>query len=67
MTATEAQQLGYRVIAASHFEVGLVQHDQGIRTWFSQSFDCRMPTLDHPLIQEAIRVNEEHNKIFKQQ
>lgn len=59
MTAKEAYQKGYRVIAASEFEVGLTKNDKGLRTWFSQEFDCKIPSLDHPVIQHAIRLQEE--------
>lgn len=58
MTAQEARDLGYAVVAASPFEVGLVKNGQGIRTWFNESFPGEMPTLDHPLIQTAININE---------
>ena len=59
MTTQESKKIGYKVIAASPFEVGLVKNGKGIRTWFSQSFDGKLPTMDHPKIQEAIRINEE--------
>lgn len=58
MTIEEAEKLGYQVVMASPFEVGLVKNGQGIRTWFSQSFDMKLPTLDHPKIQQAIEINE---------
>lgn len=54
----DAAALGYKVIAASAFEVGLVRNGQGVRTWFAQDFDGAMPTLEHPKIQEAIRATE---------
>jgi len=54
MTIQEAEKLGYRVIKASPFEVGLIKGEIGIRTWFCQDFDRRLPSLDHPIIQEAI-------------
>ena len=67
MTIQEAEKLGYEVIAASPFEVGLVKNGKGIRTWFSQSFDWpgvkswsgKLPNLDHPEIQRAIAITEE--------
>ena len=55
---------GYEVVAASHFEVGLIKDGKGVRTWFCQDFDGKLPTLDHPKIQEAIRINEENEKLF---
>lgn len=68
MTSQEAHDLGYRVIAASPFEVGLIKvtglacdqpkGERGVRTWFCQDFDHRLPSLDHPKIQEAIRIHE---------
>lgn len=62
MTAKEAKALGYEVVAASNFEVGLVKNGRGIRTWFCQDFDRKLPSLDHPLIQEAIRITEEMDR-----
>lgn len=59
MTAEEAKAMGYEVVAASSFEVGLLKNGRGVRTWFCQDFDRKLPPLDHPLIQEAIRINEE--------
>lgn len=59
MTKEEAEKLGYKVIAASPFEVGLVKNDKGIRTWFCQDFDRKLPPLDHPKIQEAIQITED--------
>tara|TARA_R110002126_G_scaffold107508_5_gene242962 strand:+ start:3987 stop:4175 length:189 start_codon:yes stop_codon:yes gene_type:complete len=59
MKIQEAEKLGYKVIAASSFEVGLIKGDRGIRTWFSQDFDRKLPPLDHPLIQKAININED--------
>jgi hypothetical protein len=54
MNKTEAEKLGYKVIKASPFEVGLMRNGKGIRTWFCQDFDRKLPGLDHPLIIEAI-------------
>jgi len=62
MTDTEAYQLGYRVIEASTFEVGLVKNGIGIRTWWNSTFKNEIPTLDNPVIQEAIRITEELNR-----
>ena len=59
MTTQEAEQLGYKVIAASPFEVGLVKNGKGIRTWWCQDFDRKLPSLDHPEIQRAIQIMEE--------
>lgn len=63
MTAKEAYQIGYRVIAASPFEVGLTKDGRGLRTWFSQEFDRKIPSLDHHVIQECIR---NHEKMIKE-
>jgi len=60
MTAEEAKALGYEVIKASPFEVGLVKGDRGIRTWRCQDFDRRLPPLDHPKILEAIAIHENY-------
>lgn len=65
MTKEEAKALGYEVIAASPFEVGLIKRGKGCRTWFCQDFDRKLPELDHPLIQEAIRVREEYEADFQ--
>ncbi len=59
MTIEEAQKLGYEVIKASPFEVGLLKNGKGIRTWFCQDFDRKLPPLDHPLIQRAIQIVED--------
>jgi hypothetical protein len=60
MTIEEAKALGYEVVKASPFEVGLVKNGKGIRTWFCQDFDRRLPDLDHPKIQEAIQRTEQY-------
>lgn len=54
MTIEQAKALGYEVIKASSHEVGLLKNGKGIRTWFCQDFDRRLPELSHPLIVEAI-------------
>lgn len=60
MTAKEAKKLGYEVIAASPFEVGLIKNGKGIRTWWLGQFGGnQLPPLDHYLIREAIRITEE--------
>jgi hypothetical protein len=59
VTPEEAAAAGYKVMAASPFEVGLVKGDRGVRTWWAQDFDCRLPTLDHPVIMEAVRNHEQ--------
>ena len=59
MTKKEAEIHGYKVIAASAFEVGLIKGERGIRTWFCQDFDRKLPPLDHPEILRAIEINEE--------
>lgn len=55
MTREQAAALGYSVIKASPHEVGLLKNGKGIRTWFCQDFDRKLPALDHPIIVEAIR------------
>lgn len=62
MTKEEAEALGYRIIEASPFEVGLVKGEKGIRTWWCQEFNRELPPLDHPKILEAIKINEEFEK-----
>jgi hypothetical protein len=54
MTAIEAAALGYRVIKASPFEVGLAKGGKVIRTWFCQDFDHQLPPLDHPEVMKYI-------------
>jgi len=66
MTAQEAAALGYEVVKASPFEVGLIKNEKGIMTWFCQDFDRKLPDLDHPKIQEAIEIQEEFEKEMKQ-
>lgn len=65
MTKDEAQALGYEVIMASPFEVGLVKNGKGIRTWWCSDFDRKLPPLDHPLILEAVAIQEESEQYFK--
>jgi len=60
MTIEKAEKLGYRVVAASPFEVGLIKGDKGVRTWFAQHFNCLLPPLDHPAVQAAIKIHEEY-------
>lgn len=50
---------GYEIIKASAFEVGLTKNGKGVRTWWAKDFEGLLPSLDHPLIQEAIKINEE--------
>lgn len=64
MSIEEAESKGYKVIAASPFEVGLVRNGQGIRTWWANEFDCKLPKLDHPEIQRAIQITEEMNDVL---
>lgn len=60
MTSREAKQLGYEVVRASSFEVGLLKNSKGIRTWFAQEFKGKLPPLNHPEIQRAIKITEEY-------
>lgn len=59
MTREEAEQLGYRVIKASDFEVGLVKGDKGVRTWWAQDFDRKLPDLGHHRILRAAQAYED--------
>jgi hypothetical protein len=63
-TREEAEQLGYRVIKASAFEVGLVKGDKGVKTWWNQDFDRKLPDLGHPKILEAVAANENLLGVF---
>lgn len=65
MTKEEAEKLGYKVIAASPFEVGLLKGEKGLRTWLCQDFDRKLPPLDHPEILKAIEINEEFEREWK--
>jgi hypothetical protein len=53
----KAKAAGYFLERANSFEVGLVRHDKGIRTWYARDFGGKMPKLDHALVQEAIRID----------
>lgn len=61
MTKEEAAALGYRLIWASTYEVGLLKDGRGLRTWWIRDFgfDHILPELDHPLIQKAIAIHED--------
>ena len=67
MTAKEAEELGYEVIVASPFEVGLVKKfdcgRKGVRTWWCSDFDRKLPPIDHPVILETIEINEKMLKL----
>lgn len=63
MTADQAHQLGYHIIKASPFEVGLCKGDHGIRTWWASEFERKLPDLDHPTILECI---ERHEQFLKE-
>jgi len=58
MTKEEAEELGYEVIRASSFEVGLCKNGKGLRTWFCEKFDYKLPDLDHPIIVKSIENHE---------
>lgn len=60
MTAEEAKAKGYEIVPASAFEVGLLKNGRGMRTWWANDFDGKLPGLDHPLIQAAIDICEEN-------
>ena len=59
MTAQQATEAGFEVVAASAFEVGLVKRGRGVRTWWAKEFGGHLPGLEHPLIQQAIMAHEE--------
>ena len=58
MTVAEVKALGYSLIKASRFEVGLVKNGVGVRTWWASEFGGKMPPLDHSVVQESVRANE---------
>lgn len=62
MTAAQAKAKGYKVERASPYEWGLLCNGKGIKTWWARDFCGTPPTLDHPLIQEAININETYGK-----
>lgn len=68
MTAQEAAALGYEVVKASDYEVGLVKNSdgqsRGIRTWWCMDFDRELPSLNHPTVQKAIEINERHESHY---
>jgi hypothetical protein len=53
------EDMGYQVIEASQFEVGLTKNGKGIKTWWIADFNGKLPALDHPKIKDAIQVNEQ--------
>lgn len=65
MTIQAAELLGYKVIEASPFEVGLTRYGWPIKTWWCQDFDRKLPKLDHPLIQEAIKEDQKDKWVKK--
>jgi len=62
VTPEEAKALGYEVIKASAYEVGLVKGDRGVRSWWASDFDGKLPDLLHPTIMETVNRNEESAK-----
>ncbi len=58
MSEQEAKDLGYEVVKASAFEVGLTKNGKGIRTWWFNEFNGKIPSLTHPEIQKSIKINE---------
>lgn len=60
MTVEQAKAAGYELIQASPFEVGLLYKGTGVRTWWAGDFQCRMPGLDAPEVQESIEANERY-------
>ncbi len=55
----DGKALGYEIIKASTFEVGLIKNGKGVRTWWANEFNGDLPPMEHPLIQEAIQITEE--------
>jgi hypothetical protein len=55
---------GYELKQASAVEVGLTKNGKGLRTWFISQFGNDKPTLEHPLVQTAIKANEEIETMF---
>jgi len=35
-----------------------LKNNRGARTWSARSFDGKKPSLDHPLVQKAIEIEE---------
>lgn len=62
MTSQEADALGYEIIQASAYEVGLTKNGKGIRTWFNVTFDGQNIDFDHPEIRKAIEINESYHR-----
>lgn len=58
MTIDEIKALGYEVVRASDHEVGLIKNGVGLRTWFCQVFDHKLPPLDHPILVRYIQMLE---------
>jgi hypothetical protein len=58
MTAKEAKALGYSVVKASPFEVGLLHKGKGVKTWFARDFGGKLPKLDHSIIRETVILHE---------
>lgn len=46
-----------KIIEASMGEWGLLINGQGARTWWKSSFPDGKPTVDHPLVKEAIEAH----------
>lgn len=63
MKTAEAEKAGYRIERASPIEWGLLKGKQGVCTWWYSTLGLN-PTLDHPKVQEAIKVNEQLEKDF---
>lgn len=58
MNAREAKVLGYEVVKASPYEVGLVHKGKGVKTWWARDFGGKLPKLDHSIIRETIILHE---------
>lgn len=54
MTEKDVSDLGYKVVWAGPFEVGLVKNGRGIRTWWAKDFGGELPPLNHSLVLEAV-------------
>lgn len=49
----------YEIIEASVIEWGLLHKGEGVRCWWKNAFKGK-PTLDHPLVKQAIKLHEEY-------
>lgn len=55
LTIEQIKELGYEILPASPFEIGLLKNGKGIRTWWNSQFNNELPSLDNPKIIEVIK------------